>query len=134
MTPCSRPLPTRSFSTFADELRYELVVNLVEQIQPFDRQARLAAIEEAADRCGARRLVDIGVVANDHRIAAAELERDPLHVLRRNLHDMFSGGGRTGETDLANPWILQQSFRRQSLAGPGTILSTPGGRPASFRM
>jgi hypothetical protein len=43
-------------------------------------QARLAGIPIAADDHGLDGRIDVGVLAHDHRVRAAELERDPLEL------------------------------------------------------
>ena len=52
----------------------KIVGDLIEQIKPLDGQASLAAVEETAHRSGADGAIDIGVVADDHRIAAAQFQ------------------------------------------------------------
>ena len=98
------------FFHLAHQPGYKFVVDLVEQVEPLDCQASLTAIEEAPNGCGAHGFLDISIVANDHRVAAAKLQSDPLDVLCRNFHDVFTGRGRARETDLAYPRIRQQRF------------------------
>src|SRR5262249_9000926 len=99
-------IPDAELVHFGNELFYELIVDLVEQIKPLDGETRLTAIEESSDGCTADRLIDVGIVANHHRIASAELERQALHVLRGHFHHMLACGRRAREADLANPGIL----------------------------
>src|SRR5262249_5013200 len=89
------------------QLGYKLVVDLVKEIQPFDGEARLAAVEKPPDRRRAHRFIDVSVVAHNHRIAAAELKRDALYVLRCNFHHMLAGRSGAGKSDLPNASILQ---------------------------
>ena len=91
---------------FGNELRDKLIVDLVEQIEPLDGEARLAAIEESSDGCRADGFIDVGIVANNHRIASAELERHALHVLRGHFHHVLARGCGAGETDFAHSRIL----------------------------
>src|SRR5262245_50448669 len=57
---------------FTDELRYKLVVDLREKVKPLDGEARLTAVEEAADRRRADSFVEVGVVADDHGVASTK--------------------------------------------------------------
>ncbi len=47
------------------------------------------------------RLLEVDVVEHDQRRVAAELEVDPLEVLRRERADDPAGPGRAGERDAA---------------------------------
>ena len=95
---------------FYYKLGHELVVDLVKQIEPLDREACLAAVEKAADRRGTNSLVEIRVIAHDHRIAATELQGDALHILRGNFHDVLAGRCGTRKSDLPHARIFQQRF------------------------
>ena len=74
----------------AHQFGNELIVDLVKKVKAFDRQTGLASIEKSANRGRAHGFVDIRIVANDHRVAASQFQGDPLDVLRRNFHDMFT--------------------------------------------
>ena len=109
---------------FFGELGDEVIGDAFEQVEPLDRQASLAAVEEAAHRSGADGAIDIGVVADDHRIAAAEFQRHMLEVLRGRLHDPAAGVGGAGEADLSNRWINEQFFADHA-AGTGDDVQNP---------
>src|SRR2546422_9554531 len=95
------PVADAKLLHLADQLCDELVVNLVKEIKPLDCQTSLAAIEKSSDRCGADGLVDIRIIANDHRVTASKFQSDAFDVLCRDFHDMFPGGSGSGETDFA---------------------------------
>src|SRR5262249_28494390 len=99
---------------FADKLRYKLVVDFLEKVKPLDGQARLAAVEEAADRCCADSLVKAGVIPHDHRVASAEFQSDTLHILSRHFHDVLSGRRSPCKSDLPDPRVLQKRFADNS--------------------
>jgi hypothetical protein len=71
-------------------------------------QAHLAAIEEAAriGHFGGRG--HVGVLAHDHRITAAKLERDSLDLGSSHLHDVAADLGRASKRDAAYPRMAQQ--------------------------
>ena len=62
----------------ASELLDEIVGHAVEDVEALYGQTRLAAVEEPPHARGARGLIKICVVANDHGIRAPELERGAL--------------------------------------------------------
>ena len=101
-----------------DELFHKRVRDAVEKIQTLDRQTGLAAIEKAAHRGGAHGALDIGVVANDHRIAAAQFQRHMLEIFGGGLHDATAGIRGAGEADLSDRGIDQQLFADHA-AGTG---------------
>ena len=69
--------------SFFHQLFHEDVRDLIEEIEPLDCQARLAAIEKTTDGSGAHGALEIGVVADDHRIAAAQFQSHVLKIFRR---------------------------------------------------
>ncbi len=77
---------------------------------------------------------EIGVVADDHRIRAAELERHALGAPGRERGDALADRRRAGEGDLAHERVRDERLAGHRAACPGTTLSTPGGRPASVRI
>src|SRR5262245_15046743 len=85
----------------------EFVEYVIEDVKTLDGETRLTAIEEASDGGGTGCLVNVRIVTNNHRIAAAELQRHPLDRLRGDFHHMLSGRGSSGETDLSHPRILE---------------------------
>src|SRR5207245_8264262 len=84
------------------DLRDELLSDLREQIDPLHREARLPRVEESADRGSRSCATYVSVVADDHRIAAPELERHTRDVLSSELHDPFARLGLAGESDLVD--------------------------------
>src|SRR6185295_9276210 len=65
-----------------DESRYELLVDAVLDEDPVRGDARLTAVAELADERAGDRCLEIGVVEDDERGVAAELERHLLHLFR----------------------------------------------------
>ena len=61
-----------------DELRDEVVVDGVVHEHALAAQARLPGVPVAADDHRLDGGLDVGVLAHDHRVGAAELERDAL--------------------------------------------------------
>ena len=93
-----RPLLARAVG----DLRHELLSDLREEIDPLHREARLARVEESADRGSRSCATYVGVVADDHRIASPELERHARDVLGSELHDPLARLGLAGESDLVD--------------------------------
>src|SRR6266404_3095622 len=105
------------FSLF-DQLFDESVSDIVKQIKSLDCQAGLAAIKKAAHGGGADRTIHIGIVADNHRIAATQLQCDMLEVFGRRLHYPSSGIRRTSEANLTHCWVNEQLFTDDA-AGTG---------------
>jgi ParB family chromosome partitioning protein len=82
-----------------DELPDEGVVDRVVDEHALAAQARLPGVPVAADDDRLDRGVDVGVVAHDHRVRAAELERQPLHRGRRDRGHAAADLGRARERD-----------------------------------
>src|SRR3990167_8939000 len=93
-----------------DQFLHEYVGDLVEQIKPLDSQTGLAAVEESANRSGAHRPIEIRVVANDHRIAAAQFQGHVFKVFGSGLHHAPARVGGAGKADLTHRGIYQQFF------------------------
>ena len=93
-----------------DQRVQEAVVHRPLDEDPRARTAVLASVVE--DRVGRRRgrLLEIGVLEDDVRRLAAELERDALDGLRGALHDEPSDLGRAGEADLRHVRVLDQAL------------------------
>ena len=93
-------------------------------------------VAELAEHRAGHRLVEVGVVEDDERRVAAELERDLLHRPRALRHQQLPDLGRAGEADLADGRVRRSSPRRSAArrpASPVTTWKTPAGRPASAR-
>ena len=88
------------------------------EVEALDRQTGLPAVEEAADARRADGGVDVGVVENDHRVGAAELEGHALDAARRELGDVLADGSRAGERDLRHARIGDERLAEHgALAG-----------------
>ncbi len=100
--------------------------------QPRAGDARLALVVEDGERGAVDGRLDVGVGEHDVGALAAQLELDALHVARRQLHDPTCPTA----VEPVNAILRTSAMRRQVLArprgpGPGTMLTTPGGTPAS---
>ncbi len=80
--------------------------------------AGLAAIHQARSGRCPRRLVEIGVIEDQRRTLAAQLQRHPLEGPGRRPQDGAPGRGRTGETDFGDVRMAAQ-FRPDHRAGTG---------------
>ena len=85
-----------------DQLRDEVVVDGVVHEHALAAQAGLAGVPVAADDDGLDRRVDVGVLAHDHRVRAAELERDALHLRACDRDHVPADLGGAGEGDPAH--------------------------------
>src|SRR5215211_4569250 len=94
----------------------ELVGHALEDEDPLDREARLSGVEEAAHARGARRPIEVRVVADDHGVGAPQLERGALEVARRERHQLLADGRGAGEGYLTHLVVLRE---RLSRARPG---------------
>src|SRR5439155_10220438 len=71
-------------------------------VEPLHREARLPAVEEAADGDGASRGLQVSVSEADARVAAAELERALLQCVGRPGHNLAAGRSGARQGDLAD--------------------------------
>ena len=95
--------------------------------QPRAGAADVALVEEDPVDDPLDGLVDRGVLEDDVRRLAAELERQPdLAPGERGL-DVAADGGRAGERDLVDPVGAHERGAR-STPSPGRIATTPGGQ------
>ena len=69
-------------------------------------------VAELAEQRAGDRLVEVGVVEDDERRVAAELERDLLHLPRALRHQELPDLGRAGEAELADERARRQLARR----------------------
>ena len=97
---------------------------------PGARLTRLPLVHQAAEQRAVRGQLQVGVVEDDVRALAAELQRQPFDVARGHPHDLAPDGRRAGEGDLPHVRVAGQpgSDDRPS---PGTTFRTPGGSPHS---
>src|SRR5215210_265717 len=91
---------------FARELLDELIGHALEDVEALYGQAGLAAIEEPPHARGARGLVQVRVVADDHGIRAPELQGGALQAVRRYGHKPLAGGRGARKGDLAYQGML----------------------------
>src|SRR5262249_21284555 len=102
-----QPVADLNSLSFFHQFFHESIGDVIEQIESLNRQAGLTAVEKTTHRSSAHRPVHIRVVADDHRIAAAQLQRDVLEVLGGGLHYSPPGVRSARETDLAYGWVDQ---------------------------
>ena len=84
------------------ESLHELVVDRVLDVDPVGRDAGLAGVAVLAEQRAGDRRVEVGVVEDDERSVAAELERDLLHAGGALGHQQLPDLGRAGEAELAD--------------------------------
>ena len=106
------------------ELVDQFLGDRFEDVHALHREARLAGIEEPADGDRLARLLDVGVVANDGGVTAAELERDVLQVGRRLRHNLLAGLGLAGESDLADLGVLDHFLANHGAGADHDIENT----------
>ena len=80
-------------------------VDLFVDVQPLGGDADLSGVEECAEEQLLGDLFDVDVGHDDRRVVAAQLQRDPLKVSRRRLHDLLAGRRGSGEGDLGKPGV-----------------------------
>ena len=95
-------------------------------------RADLAGGVEVAEHRAADGAVEIGVLEDDERRFAAELERHVLHPGRGGGVDPGAGRDRAGDGDLGDRGMGGE--RGPDRAAPWTTLKAPAGRPASARI
>ena len=122
--------PTRSFSIRARSFAHEPVGDAFLHEQPRAGAAHLALVEPDRVDHAFDDAVEIGVVEDDERTLAAELEGQLLARAGGRLADDAADFRRSGERDLVDVGMLRRSPRRSS-PSPVTMLTTPGGSPAS---
>ena len=106
VTPASVPSPTLSLPTAAVSLATKRVVNAVLGVDAVGADAGLAHVAEFGLDRALDGGVDMGVVEDDERRVAAELEPDLLHRSRRLAHEQLADLGRAGEADEAHRGML----------------------------
>lgn len=70
----------------AGEARHQLVVDVAHHDEPREGGALLAAEPERRPEHDRHRLVEVGVGVDDHRVLAAHLRDDPLHMALARHH------------------------------------------------
>ena len=113
-------------AVFASSCVEEGVVDGVLHEDALDRAADLpGAVRQAALHHGLRRRAQIGVLEHDHRVGAAELERDALQGLRGRARDGLRRADAAGEADQPDVGIGDQRIA-QVLGEPGQHLHAVG--------
>ena len=101
-----RPVADLELADSGGELGDEGVVNAVLRVDAVGADAGLAHVAELGDDRALDRGVDIGVVEDDERRVAAELEPDLLHRSRRLAHEELADLGRAGEAEKRTACML----------------------------
>ena len=83
-----------------DELRGELLGEVVVHVEPVGRGARLTDVAHLGEHRAVHLGVDVGVGAHDERGVATELHRQLEHLLRRLLDQLLPDLGGPGERQL----------------------------------
>ena len=101
-----------------DELADEVVVHRLVHEDALAAEAGLAGVPVAADDDRLDGGVDVGVLADDHRVRAAELERDALQHRAGDRHHVAADLGRAGEGDAAHVGVADERVADRSSRGP----------------
>ena len=111
-------LPGRPLTQGRDllgQLRQEVVVHGLLDVDPLDRDADLAGVVEPVGGRGVGRALEVGVREHDHRVLAAELEADRGEGLRRLRHHLLARRDGAGEHHVVD--LVDQ--RRAGRPAPG---------------
>ncbi len=102
-----------------DERLEVVVVDRLEDVEPFGRGADLAGVQECGPRASLRGDVDRRrhVGTDDERVLAAELEVDPGHSVGADVGDLLARLDRAGERDAVD-----------ALVGDDRLADLPGAR------
>src|SRR5215471_7922477 len=84
---------------FSNELLDELFIDALDHVQALYRKAGLSTVVEPPDRRSRKSFVDIRVLADDHGITSAKLQRDTFHLTAGDLHDVLARLGFTRKCD-----------------------------------
>ena len=79
---------------------HELLVDVLLHQHPAAGGADLALVDEGAEEGAVHRVLEVGVAEEDVGRLAAQLERDPLELVRGAPHDQLAHLGAAGEGDL----------------------------------
>src|SRR5215213_4420343 len=94
------------------QLLDELVGHALEDEDPLHREARLPGVEEPAHARGARRPIEVRVVADDHGVRAPKLERRALEVASRERHELLADRRGAGKGYLSHQGMLRERLAR----------------------
>ena len=111
------------------DLGHELVVDRGLDVDALDGDAGLAGVAHRVVGGGVGGALEVGVGEDDHRVLAAELERDGRERLGGPGHDLLAGPRGAGEHDHVD--LVDE--RGPGLAAAGGDLQTCSGRPHSRR-
>ena len=88
----------------------KLIVNTLDDIQPFHGKAGLSAVVEPSDRSPSECFVNVGIFADNHWITPAKLQGHALHPAAGHFHDVLAGLTLTGKCDAGHLGIAQNFF------------------------
>ena len=108
-----------------DEALGELVGDPLVHIHALVADADLAAILEARQHGGAHRRADVGVLGDDERRLAAELEAQQLEVVGGVAEHLLAGAHAAGQRDQARDRVAHQR-RADALAGAADDVDDAG--------
>ena len=100
------------------QLGDELVVDRLVHDRGAQRRAALARGAEAAEQRALDREVEVGVVHDDHRVLAAELQARRLEVAAAELADLAADRARAGEADLVDQPSSSACSRPANVSAP----------------
>ena len=132
MTPAAVPSPTRERAHRAGQLVDERVVDLVLREEAVGADAGLAHVAELRGERALDRGVEIGVVEDDERRVAAQLQPDLLHRAGGLAHQELADFGRAGEADEAHRRMLAHRLADRRRAA-GEQVEDAGGHPGALR-
>ena len=101
----------------SDEFAAHLVMHILMDVEPLQRSAGLAAIDEGAPEQPFGDLLRIDIGQHDASIVSPEFKGKPLHGFRRIHHDFLAGGAGTGENNLADPLMGRDCRSERVLSG-----------------
>ncbi len=113
------PSPTRVRAGEPGQALDQRLIEPVGRVDAFDRHADLAGVEEGAAEQVGRDLVEIGVVQNNRRVVAAELQRHALERSAGARHHPLAGRDRAGERDAVDAGMLGHPAAQRIAAGHG---------------
>ena len=115
----------------------ELVVDRLVHDRRAERGAALPRRAEAGEQRALDGQVEVGVVGDDHRVLAAELQARRLQVPSAQLADPRADLAGPGEPDLVDRALAPAPGSRPSnvvrAVGVAPVLSTPSGQPRAPR-
>ncbi len=109
-----------------DEAADELVVDARLDVDPVRTDAGLAGVAELRGDDPVDGLVEVGVVEDDVRGVAPELERQPCDVPCRHLDQLLADLGGAGERDLAHARVAEERLPDHARASRGDEVHNPG--------